>query len=177
MSTRFYGRDFSIRASAVALFLCLHPCMAASEEFTDTKARFSATFPSKPFYEVSPPQGDKVAFHKYRTQGLPYTLAVAFQDVKPEFLSGVSIIAICRESAEEAFPGGQIRSLVELQLGGVPGCEIRAGFGHMRGPLAPAIRSRYFLAGSRLYEVTYFGNEEHQESAPVNTFFETFRLH
>lgn len=169
--------DILLRVSAItATLLALAANLAWGDTMASRDGRYSIDFPG-PAQEstqtVTTGAGPTTAhILSYRSRKAEFT--ALYSDYPPGAVEGMPADRVYAGAIDGAVrgSGGKLRSSVAVQAGNVAGRE--AVFDAPNG--AETVRVRYFLVGSRLYQLMYDGPKGSEKQPEATDFLNSFQL-
>jgi len=169
----FGSRVWFLLAAAAATAA---PGYADPTPVTDDDGHFAATFPaavtrSNRILDLD--AGQVIQCQVSVTQGA-MSFVVIYCDYPEGYVAGTGAPAVRRNAAKEAADSvkGTIRKEEDCKLGGTAGLEVlidAPGRGLVQ-------RTRLFIVGDRLFQVTYVGRPDSEGGKPALDFLDSFRL-
>jgi hypothetical protein len=152
------------------------------EKFTSVDGGYSVLMPGKP-NEVpqkiqAPPLGEVEIRVAAINKGINIAFMVIYNDYAPGQVPLDSLEASYDRARQGALAnsGGTLAGEKKVMLGDLPGREVKIEMPETKVPGGGLIHLRYFLKGSRLYQVMYIAPKADVDAGDVAAFLDSFRI-
>jgi hypothetical protein len=170
----FGRRVWFLLAASAALAA---PGYADPTAVVDEDGHFAATFPAavtRDNHILDTDAGQVIQCQVSAVQGA-MSFVVIYCDYPEGYVAGTGVPAVYKSAAKDVAGNakGTIRKQDDCKLGDTAGLEVVID-GPNRGFVQ---RTRLFIIGDRLFQVTYVGRPDSEGGKPALDFLDSFRLH
>jgi hypothetical protein len=145
--------------------------------FKSLEGGFSVQLPGEPKYKAQKLQGTDITQHMFLIESKDGKVAHLAAYQVDGNLAGLSkeqkqvVLTRARDSARETFQG-KVLADKAIELAGHPGHEFKISVPNLKAEY----RSRVYIVGDRLYQVTILGSREVVDSKEADAYLSSFKL-